>query len=100
MVSSNLPHRSHSIGQVAKKWGISPERVRQLILTGKLGAFEIPSAGKYGKALRIPHEYVEAAEMEWAVESSILGRQSPQRSHRNTSKSSLRHFPELRHEAE
>ena len=56
--NNSRPH-TYSVGQVAKRWGISPDRVRQLIDAGKLaGTFEIPSAGRFGKALRIPAETV------------------------------------------
>jgi hypothetical protein len=54
---------TYSVGQAAKRWGISSERVRQLIDAGNLvGNFSNPSAGRFGKALRIPVETVLASE--------------------------------------
>ncbi len=73
----------------------SPERVRQLIDAGNLaGTFSIPSAGRFGKALRIPAETVLAAEMEWAIASSlarVVKKPRPRSSH----ELALKHFPEL-----
>ena len=92
--NNNSPH-TYSIGQVAKRWKISPERVRQLIDNGVLaGAFEIPSAGRFGKALRIPLEAVLAAEQQWAIASSPASSiKRPRR--RSSSQLALKHFPEL-----
>jgi len=55
-------------GQLARRWGLGVDRVRGLIQSGKVpGAFRVPSAGRYGKAVRIPLAAVLQAEKEWAV---------------------------------
>jgi hypothetical protein len=57
---------SLSVGQVAARWGCGRQRVHSLIRAGKLAAFTLPSAGRYGRALRIPRAAVLAAEADWA----------------------------------
>lgn len=95
MKQGNNPPQTYSIGQVAKRWGISPERVRQLIDAGNLGgAFRIPSAGRFGKALRIPVETILAAEKEWTVTPSLTNGFKRPRS-RTSNELAFRHFPEL-----
>ena len=86
-----------SPGQLARRWGISPDRVQRLIDAGQLpGAFRIPSSGKYGKAIRIPLWTVLTREEKWAM-SGVDRRPSrpkPPRP-RGGSPPALRHFPEL-----
>lgn len=52
---------------VAARWGCDRARVHALIRAGKLEAIRIPSAGRFGEALRVPLAAVLAAEQEWAV---------------------------------
>ena len=55
-------------GQLARRWGLGVDRVRDLIQTGKLaGAFQVPSSSRYGNAVRIPLVAVLQAEKEWGV---------------------------------
>jgi len=55
-------------GQLARRWGVSVARVRQLIDSGRLGSvFEIPAVDGFGKVLKIPIESVKAAERDWSV---------------------------------
>ncbi|MFV2068268.1 MAG: helix-turn-helix domain-containing protein [Pirellulales bacterium] len=92
--NSTQPH-AYSVCQVAKRWGISPDRVRQLIDAGRLpGTFRIPSAGRFGMALRIPAETVFQAEREWEVGSPLAGRVERRR-RRSSCELTFRHFPEL-----
>src|SRR5262249_30212442 len=58
-----------TIGQLARRWGVSPDRVRELVESGLLpGAFSIPSAGRYGATLKVPLTTVLQVETEdWAV---------------------------------
>ena len=98
MKSSATQRGALSIGQLARRWGLGPDRIRRLIESGSLpGAFKIPSAGKYGAAIRIPRSTVVQAEQKWTLPE-----------HRQTStdrlpsrRASLRpltHLPELNHE--
>lgn len=55
-------------GQLARRWGVSVDRVCQLIEAGQLeGVFEIPSVEGFGKVVKIPLESVKAAERSWSV---------------------------------
>jgi len=89
---------SLSVGQLAVRWALSSDRIHRLIDAGKLpGAFRVPSAGRYGEAVRIPLSSVEAAETKWSIapNATIAERPPP----RPTSPSPLmKHFPELNHE--
>src|SRR4051812_13948053 len=86
-----------TIGQLAKRWGVSADRVRQLARSGQLaGAFTIPSAGRYGATLKIPLETVLRLETEdWAVtpRSGQSGPRPPRR--KAASGPALKHFPGL-----
>lgn len=43
-----------SVGQLARRWGVGAERIRRLVESGMLpGSFKVPSAGRYGEAVRI-----------------------------------------------
>jgi hypothetical protein len=91
------PCQALTIGQLARRWSISPERVRQLALGGDLpGAFRIPSAGRYGETIKIPLATVVRLETEeWAVapEKRKAGLKSRRRG--SDSGPALRHFPGL-----
>ena len=86
-----------SIGQLAKRWGVSADRVRGLVETGQLpGAFKVPSVGRYGEAIKVPLATVMQAEQDWAIAptGATSSRQKASR-RRGTSSTVLRHFPEL-----
>lgn len=94
-MSNNTKVRSAlSIGQLAKRWGISADRVRRLIDSGALPeAFKLPSAGRYGSAIRIPLAAIVKAESRWRMsERSSTG--APRRGG-TRSPAALRHFEEL-----
>ena len=89
------PSKSETLspGQLAQRWGIGVDRVRGLVECGQLpGAFEIPSSGRYGKAVRIPLATVMEVEHSWAV---VQSPQRNQRGRRQKSPPTLEHFPEL-----
>jgi hypothetical protein len=84
-----------SLGQLAARWGIGVDRVRQLVETGELeGAFRLPSAGKYSCTIRIPLESVELAESAWAIDPSEV-RLPMQTLPSKPRTPGLGHFPEL-----
>ncbi len=86
-----------SVGQLARRWGLGPDRVRRLVESGLLpGSFKVPSAGKYGEAIRIPLSTILQAEQDWAILMDHLQRTSgtPRRLRRG-SPAALRHFSEL-----
>ena len=97
MSRNQTPSQSLSVGQLARRWGVSADRVRRLIDAGHLpGAFTIPSAGRYGATLKIPLVAVIQAETEdWAVlpEGGKRGPRTPRT--RGESGPALRHFPQL-----
>lgn len=84
-----------SIGQLAKRWSVAENRIRELIDAGQLsGAFKIPSAGRYGETIKIPLDSILRAECDWAVTPSTP--ESPPRRRRNVRNSAaFKHFPEL-----
>ena len=88
-----------TIGQLAKRWGISRHHVRQLIEDGHLGGvFCVPSAGRYGAVTKIPLDSVLKAETEnWAVTLKKPERARPRSSRRKDEPGpAFRHFPKLR----
>jgi excisionase family DNA binding protein len=88
-----------TIGQLARRWGISRDHVRQIIQDGHLrGVFSIPSAGRYGAVVKIPLDSVLQAETEnWAVTPKKGGRVRPRRSpQRDDPGPAFKHFPKLR----
>lgn len=97
MPRSRITCEALSIGQLAKRWGVSADRVRGLVETGQLpGAFKVPSVGRYGAAVKIPLATVIQAEQDWAIapaDAASPGRRVPRR--RGTSSTVLRHLPEL-----
>lgn len=85
---------SLTIGQLAARWSVSPERIRQLIDAGFVsGAFRIPSSGRFGETIKIPLSVIEATETEWQIIPQVSGKKG--RPRRSTGGASLRHFPEL-----
>ncbi len=88
-----------TIGQLAKRWGISRDHVRQLLSDGCLpGVFTIPSAGRYGAVTKIPLASVVQAETEdWAAAREKTPRARPRPSRRGDDPGpAFRHFPKLR----
>jgi hypothetical protein len=88
-----------TLGQLAKRWGISRDHVRQLIEDGHLGGvFRVPSAGRYGAVTKIPLDSVLKAETEnWAVTLKKPERARPRSSRRKDEPGpAFRHFPKLR----
>jgi hypothetical protein len=95
MPRSKIRPEALTIGQLATRWGVSPERVRALIEDGKLqGAFQIPSAGRYGATIKIPIAAILDVERDWAVEPSAATRSAMRRS-TNDARVVLKHFPHL-----
>ncbi len=86
-----------TIGQIAKRWGVSRGRVQSLVDDGKLcGVFVIPSSGRYGETMKIPYEAVVEAEEGWAVHAQAKngGQKRPPKK-QNVSSTQFKHFPEL-----
>jgi hypothetical protein len=96
MPRAQTPCQALTIGQLAKRWAISPERVRQLVLGGHLhGALRIPSAGRYGQTIKVPLATIIRLETEdWAIVPESRAGPKP-RQRRGDSGPALRHFPEL-----
>src|SRR5262249_12399601 len=90
--------RALPAGQLARRWRVSVERVRQLVAGGHLpGAFTIPSAGRYGAALRVPLAAVLRVETEdWAVTPEPARARPRPRRRGGDAPPALRHFPNLR----
>ena len=88
---------SLSVGQLARRWGLGVDRVRRLVESGLLpGSFKVPSAGKYGEAIRIPLSTVLQAEQDWALPDHHKQRTNgPPRRPRHGGPLKLAHFPEL-----
>lgn len=91
-----------TIGQLARRWGIGRDHARGLVDHNAIrGAFTIPSAGRYGEAVRIPLESVLLAEKEWAKspqDHPFVKR--PRWTQENGHSPKLKHFPELQAEPE
>jgi excisionase family DNA binding protein len=88
-----------TVGQVAKRWGISRDHVRRLIDEGRLpGVFTIPSSGRYRATMKIPVSSVIQVETEdWVVTPKQPKRARPRPSRqRDDSGPTFRHFPNLR----
>jgi hypothetical protein len=86
-----------SLGQLAERWSVSPDRVRALVESGKLpGAFRIPSAGKYGATVKVPLSVIEAVEQQWALSPAVSVGQLVSASRRDGSRRMvLKHFPQF-----
>lgn len=86
-----------TVGQLAKRWSVSTDRVHSRIRAGLLtGAFRIPSVGRYGATTKIPIVAVLLVEQDWCIVPAELTspKRKPPRS-RGGSLPVLRHFPEL-----
>ena len=90
--------QSLSVGQLARRWGVSADRVRKLVSTGLLpGAFTIPSAGRYGATVKVPLATVLQVEAEdWAVAPAKQGARPKRPRRGGDSGPAFRHFPKLR----
>jgi excisionase family DNA binding protein len=88
-----------TMGQLARRWGISRDHVRQLVASGSLpGVFTIPSAGRYGAAIKIPlASVIQAETTDWSLVPQREGEARPKRpQRRSNSGPALKHFPKLR----
>jgi hypothetical protein len=88
-----------TVGQLARRWGVSADRVRQLIRSGHLpGVFTIPSAGRYGATVKVLLASVVRLETEgWALTPEAKGRVRTKASTRSDkSGPAFRHFLKLR----
>ena len=90
-----------TIGQLAARWGVGPERVRALVDSDLLAdSFEIPSAGRYGATVKIPLATIRDAEAKWRLSNKTISAQScapPRR--RDNRRVALKHFPNLNGDA-
>ena len=85
-----------SIGQLARRWGVSPERIKQLIAAGKLGgSFKVPSAGRYGAAIRIPMDHIRLAERQWLISATAKSQPRTESISQVHPHRAVDHFPEL-----
>jgi hypothetical protein len=86
-----------TIGQLARRWGVSVDRVRKLVQGGRLpGAFAIPSAGRYGATVKVPLATVLQLETEdWAVVPDKQRAWPKPSRRRDDSGPALKHFPKL-----
>ena len=86
-----------TIGQLARRWGISTDRVRTLVTNGQLpDAFTIPSVGRYGATIKIPLATVIQLESEdWAMVPQRQRAGPPPSRRRNDCGPALKHFPTL-----
>jgi hypothetical protein len=86
-----------TVGQLARRWGVSAHRVRQLALGGRLpGAFVMPSAGRYGDTLKIPLATVVRLETgDWALAPAGAQTGPGPRRRAGGDGPALRHFPGL-----
>ena len=84
-------------GQLAKRWGVSVARVRNLVESGRIpGAFRIPSVGRYGETVKIPLASILHVEQQWAIDPQNADfALQKRRGRRNSSPPTLKHFPEL-----
>jgi excisionase family DNA binding protein len=88
-----------TVGQLARRWGISRDHVRRLISDGRLrGAFTIPSTGRYGATVKIPLTSVLQAENEsWLMAPAQTERARPKSPRRGDDPGpAYKHFPKLR----
>lgn len=90
---------SLTIGQIATRWNVGPERVRALIRCGRLsGAFQIPSAGRYGATIKVPLSVVVEAEQQWALAIGGRPRTAPPPRKNGESRVVLKHLPQFNDE--
>ena len=89
--------QSLSVGQLARRWGVSADRVRKLVSTGLLpGAFTIPSAGRYRATVKVPLATVLLVEEGWAVAPAKQAARPKRPRRGGDSGPAFRHFPKLR----
>lgn len=87
--------QSLTISELARRWQVSRDRVREMVHAGKLhGAFVLPSAGRYGASIKVPLQSVIEAEARWQIGASL---NDPVKSERRKPAPTLhlQHFPEL-----
>src|SRR6516165_3445345 len=85
-----------TVGQLAKRWGVGPARVHQLVQEGHLRSFRIPSSGRYGKTIKIALDSVHRLENEeWVFVLKKSRKAGPKRQGMSTFGPALRHFPKL-----
>lgn len=84
-----------SITELANRWNVSRERVKAMVNHGLLpGTVILPSAGRFGTAVKIPLCEIMELETQWQVGSKSP--KSPQRIRAVRSVAPrLEHFPEL-----
>ncbi len=89
-----------TVSQLAQRWHVDPSRIHALIRAGFFpGAFRIPSAGRFGEAVKIPLADVLEAQKKWAIQP--IDTERPKRTTRGTVVTGgYRNFPELNPEAE
>ena len=84
-----------SITQLSKRWSVSRERVMAMVVHGLIpGAVVIPSAGRFGKTIKIPFKDVVELEANWQVGSNLPTANSRLPKRRAVTPR-LEHFPEL-----
>jgi len=90
-----------TVGQLAKRWGLGPKHVRELVNSDLLpDSFEIPSAGRYGATVKIPLATIRDAEAKWRLSNKTISAQAcapPRR--RDNRRVALKHFPTLNGDA-
>jgi hypothetical protein len=97
MARSRTQRGALSMGQLARRWGLGVDRIKRLIESGLLpGSFKVPSAGKYGEAIRVPLSTVLKAEEDWNVADHPQDRiQRLTRRSRGRRSHEFVHLPEL-----
>lgn len=96
MLRTHIQPAALTVGQLAKRWAVSVDRVRKLVELGLLpGAFRIPSAGRYGATVKIPLDAVRKAESDWAITPSHVTKPQARRRKNRDTTPALKHFPEL-----
>lgn len=84
-----------TITELAKRWSVSRERVKAMIEQGRIiGAFVLPSAGRFGRAIKIPMSAVISVEENWQI-GVDQSDQAQKRKVRTPPAPRLDHFPEL-----
>lgn len=90
-------HQALTISDLAKRWSVSRQRVGAMIDAGYItGAFVLPSAGRFGRTIKIPMSAVHALEENWKVPTGACVQ--PQAHIATVAKFGaprLDHFPEL-----
>ena len=89
-----------TVSQLAQRWHVDPSRIHALIRAGFFPtAFRIPSAGRFGEAIKIPLADVLEAQQKWAIQP--VDTERPKRRKQGTVVTgAYRNFPELNPEAD